>query len=118
VIEVVLEGVWPFAAERVDIERVRSIVEQHVEPLMVRVTNRTVARGTFETGEASSYEELVQRVFQGFFEQDVRYRSQAAQWAHLAIEIKRMVLEESSPQSIVEHLQRQMEGQQLDIPDL
>jgi len=118
VVEVVLEGVWQFAAERVDVERVRAIVGQQVEPLLVRVTNRTVARGTFETEETSSYEELVQRVFQGLFEQDARYQPQAAQWAHLAIDLKRMVLEGSSPQSIVEYVQHQMEEHQLGVADL
>lgn len=122
VVEVVLEGVWPFAAERVDVERVRSIVEQQVEPLLVRLTNRAVAPGTFDLFDSDeddeSYEDLMRRVFRQFFEQDARYALQAAQWAHLAAEIKRMVLEGSSPASIVEHLQRQIEEQQLDVSDL
>lgn len=119
VVEVVLEGVWPFAAERVDVERIRYVVEQQLEPLLVRVTNRTVVPGTdLPDGDALSPEELVRHVFQQFFEQDTRYAPQAAQWAQLATEIKRMVLEESSPQNIVEHLQRQMKEQQLGVSDL
>ncbi|MCS7260814.1 MAG: exonuclease SbcCD subunit D [Anaerolineae bacterium] len=119
VVEVVLEGIWPFASERVDVERIRSIVAQQVEPLVVRVTNRTVARGTSDPdGDNLSHAELERRVFQHLFEQDVRYAFHAAQWAQLAIEIKRMVLEESSPQSIVEHLQHYMEEQQLNVSDL
>ena len=119
VVEVVLEGVWPFAAERVDIERIRSVVGQQLEPLIVRVTNRAVARGTFDPdADDLPHEELVRRVFQQFFEQDARYAPQAAQWAHLAAEVKRMVLEGSSPESIVEHLQHQMEEQQLGVSDL
>jgi exonuclease SbcD len=118
VVEVVLEGVWQFAAERVDVERVRAIVGQQLEPLLVRVTNRTVARGTFPAEESASYEELVQRALQGLFEQDARYRPQAAQWAHLALDLKRMVLEGSSPQSIVEYVQHQLEEHQLHVSDV
>ncbi|MGQ9503187.1 MAG: metallophosphoesterase family protein [Anaerolineae bacterium] len=117
VVEIVLEGIWPSVGERVDLERIRTTVEQLLKPLIVRVTNRTVAKGFFEMGEVHlPREELKLRVFQEFFEQDARYASRAAEWARLAIEIERMVLEGALPQSIVEHLQRQVDEQRIGFP--
>ncbi len=117
VIEVVLEGLWPFAGERVDTERIRTEIEQQLKPLIVRVTNRTVTNGFFEPGEEHlPRAELLHRVLQEFFRQDERYAPHAVEWAQLAIEIEHMVLEETSPQSIVEHLQRQVEEMGIDFP--
>ncbi len=119
VVEVVLEGVWPFTAERVDVERIRSVVEEQLEPLIVRVTNRTVTEDSGDLPPPGvSRDELALLVFGELIERDQRYAPCAVEWAQLTLETMKMVLEGSSPRSIVEGLTQQMKERKLDVSNL
>jgi exonuclease SbcD len=108
VVEVVLEGVLPFSASELNINRLQATAESTFNALIVRVTNRTVpTEFEIRSDEALPRAELERQVFTDLIERDLRYRPGAAQWAELAVEIKRMVVEESSPDGIIEHLRRQ-----------
>jgi DNA repair protein SbcD/Mre11 len=108
VVEVVLEGVLPFSGSELDLNRLQTTAQGVFNALVARVTNRTVpTEFKIRSDEALPRAELERQVFADLIERDTRYRPVAAQWAELAVEIKRMVIEELSPDGIIEHLRRQ-----------
>ncbi|MEJ2554706.1 MAG: DNA repair exonuclease [Anaerolineae bacterium] len=106
VVEMALEGVLPFDRRELDMKRLEVIVQSTFDPLLVRVTNRTVPTEYEVSGdEAKSRAELERKVLEDLVERDARYRPAAAEWADLILNVKRMVLEDTSPEGIVEYLQ-------------
>lgn len=106
VVEMALEGVLPFDRRELDMKRLEVIVQSTFDPLLVRVTNRTVPTEYEVSGdESKSRAELEREVLEDLVERDARYRPAAAEWADLTLNVKRMVLEETSPEGIVEYLQ-------------
>lgn len=117
VVEIVLEGVLAFSGADLDLGRVQAAAEQGLDALLVRVTNHTVPVGyEVRSDETLSRSELEHQVFEDLIGRDARYGPAAAEWATLALEVKRMVLEKTSPPSIVEHLHRRMAELNLSLP--
>lgn len=109
VVEIALEGVLAFSGGELDLGRVQAAAEQGLNALLVRVANHTVPVG-FEvrSDESLSRSEMERQVLEDLIERDARYGPAAPGWAVVAAEIKRMVMEDSSPASVVEHLRRRM----------
>jgi hypothetical protein len=105
VVELALEGVLAFDHHELDLKRLEALVQAAFEPLLVRIANRSVPT-EYEVGgdEAKSRAELERDVVEDLVERDARYRPAAANWAEIILNVKRMALEETSPQSIVEYL--------------
>ena len=101
VIEVRLEGVLSFSRSDLDREHVRQIANETLSPLIVLVKNNTRAT-EFEIAPAASLNraELERSVLRDLIRRDARRRGQADQWAVVAIEVKRMALDDSDPESI------------------
>ena len=105
VVELTLEGVLAF--QRRDLERgqLEAIVEEAFCPLVARIADRTVSTEyEIDIQGVKSRGELEREVISDLVERDARYRSAAGDWADLIIDIKRMALENTSPQTIVEHV--------------
>jgi DNA repair exonuclease SbcCD nuclease subunit len=109
VVEIALEGVLAFSGAELDLSRVQAAAEQGLNALLVRVANHTVPVG-FEvrSDESLSRSEMERQVLEDLIERDARYGPAAPGWAAVAAEIKRMVMEDSSPESVVEHLRRRI----------
>ena len=117
VVEIVLEGVLPFSGGELDLGRIQTAAEQGLNALLVRVTNHTVPPGyEVRSDELLSRSELERQVFEDLIGRDARYSPAAAAWATVAAEVKRMVTEDTSPASIVEHLRRRITDLDLSLP--
>jgi len=105
VVELALEGVLAFDHHELDVKRLEALVQTAFEPLLVRIADRSVPT-EYEVGsdEAKSRAELERDVVEDLVERDARYRPAAANWAEIILNVKRMALEETSPQRIVEYL--------------
>jgi exonuclease SbcD len=107
VIELGLEGTLSFDRLQLDLGYVESLVREALDPLLARVQNVTVPT-EFEVNvrRATTRAELEHQVLRELIERDVRYRADAGAWAQIAIDLKRMALEGSSPDAILAHLRR------------
>lgn len=105
VVELTLEGVLPFDRRELDLRRLEFIVQAAFDPLLPRVTNRSVPT-EFEVGgdESKSRADLEREVIQGLVERDARYRPLAADWTQVVLDVKRLALEGTSPDGIVDYL--------------
>lgn len=109
IVEIELRGILPFDINAIDWERIREIVTTAFDPLNV-LTKNSLVPSEFEVAPAAEGEnrsELEHRVLQELFERDARFQPQSSKWADLAIHMKRMVLEETSPSGIVDYVRKQ-----------
>ncbi len=106
VVELALEGVLPFHHHELDVKQLESIVQTALNPLLVRIANRSVPT-EYEVGgdEAKPRAELEREVIEDLVERDARYRPSAADWTDVILDVKRMALEGTSPEGIVEYLE-------------
>lgn len=111
VIEVTLEGILQFDRLELDLGHVETLVEEATAPLMARVQNATTP-SNFEVNlhQATSRAELEYQVLSDLIERDIRYRADAKLWAELALDLKRMALDGSAPETVLEHLRRRRAG--------
>lgn len=106
VVELALEGVLPFDRHELDAKRLEIIVEEAFDPLLVRVANHTVPTEYEVSGdESKSRAELEREVVEDLVERDSRYRPAAADWAEVILNVKRMTLEGTSPEGILDYLE-------------
>jgi len=109
VVEISLEGILAFDRGDLDLEYVRKLTEEIASPLIVKVKNNT--RSTeFEIAPdiALNRTDLERTVLKDLLMRDARYREQAEEWAAVAVEVKRMVLTGSAPESIAAAVRRQL----------
>jgi DNA repair exonuclease SbcCD nuclease subunit len=106
VVELALEGVLAFHHHELDVKQLESIVQAALDPLLVRIANRSVPT-EYEVGgdEAKPRAELEREVIEDLVERDARYRPSATDWTDVILDVKRMVLEGTSPAGIVEYLE-------------
>jgi len=106
VVELALEGVLPFDRHELDGKRLESIVDGAFDPLLVRIANRAVPTEYEVSGdESKSRAELEREVVEDLVERDARYRPFAADWAEIVLDVKRMTLEGTSPEGILDYLE-------------
>lgn len=104
-VELALDGVLPFQRSELDPKRLETMVDALFCPLLVRVSNHTVPTEYEVSGdESKSRAELEREVVEDLVERDARYRPAAGDWADLVLDVKRMVVEGTSPENIVEYL--------------
>jgi exonuclease SbcD len=105
VVELMLEGVLTFDRRDLDARRLEVTLEEAFDPLLARVTNHTIPT-EFEVGgdESKPRSELEREVVEDLVERDARYRPMAAAWADIILDIKRMVLEGTSPEVVVDYI--------------
>jgi len=106
VVELVLEGVLAFDRHELDAKRLETILNETFDPLLVRVVNRTVPTEYEVSGdESKSRAELERDVVEDLVERDARYRPAAAEWTEVILNVKRLTLEGTSPQGILDYLE-------------
>ncbi len=107
VVELTLSGVLPFSRFDLDLDYVQRQLDQAWSPLLARVRNlSTPAEFQIDVDVEASRPELERGIIQELLERDARFRPQAEAWTQVALEVKRLVLEGSPPDSVIDTLRR------------
>jgi DNA repair exonuclease SbcCD nuclease subunit len=116
VVELALEGVLPFDRHELDAKRLENILEEAFDPLLVRIANLTVPAEYEVSGdESKSRAQLEREVIEDLVERDIRYRPAAADWAEVALNVKHMALEGTSPEGILDYLESNIQPSDPDM---
>jgi DNA repair protein SbcD/Mre11 len=102
VVEVTLTGTLRFSLSSLSMDDLRAAAERAAgEVLLLRTNNRTVPHGfEIEADESQPRAEVERQVIRELLTRDVRFQSQAGEWAALVLEMKRMILDGSAPEDI------------------
>jgi len=107
VVELTLSGVLPFNRFDLDLDYVKSLVDEAWSPLVTRVQNQTTpAEFEIAVDTEASRPELERAIIRELLERDARFRPAAEEWAQVAIDVKRLALEGSSPEAVIDCLRR------------
>lgn len=105
VIRLTLEGILPFNRYELDLDYIKTQLEEAWSPLTARVHSRiTPAEFEITANQQGTRSELEQEVVRELVERDHRFRQQSEAWAKGALDLKRLVLEGSAPDEIIDHL--------------
>jgi exonuclease SbcD len=107
VVELTLSGILPFNRFDLDPDLVKTLIEEAWSPLVTRVQNMTTP-ADFEVAVdmEASRPELERAIIRELLERDARYRSAAEEWTQVALDVKRLALEDSTPEAVIDHLRR------------
>lgn len=106
VIQLMLEGILPFNRYELDLDYIKTQLEEAWSPLTARVHSRiTPAEFEITADQQSSRSELEQEVIRELIERDHRFRKQSEAWATGALELKRLVIDGNAPAEVVDHLE-------------
>ena len=109
VVLVSLYGRLRFDQGSLDLDALRGMITEAIDPLYVDVRNHTDATPyQGEDGQSISREALERQVLAGLFSRDDRYRDKAAAWAALTIEIKGLAVQNADPAVISDLLDRML----------
>jgi len=107
VVELTLGGVLPFNRFDLDLEYVKRLVDQAWSPLVTRVQNRTTpAEFEIAVDTEASRPELERAIVRELLERDARFRPAAGDWTQVALDVKRLALEGSPPEAVIDALRR------------
>jgi exonuclease SbcD len=107
VVELTLSGILPFNRFDLDLDFVKTLVEEAWSPLVARVQNRTTpADFEIAVDAEASRPELERAIVRELLERDARYRLAAEEWTQVALDVKRLALEGSTPQTVIDHLRQ------------
>jgi exonuclease SbcD len=107
VVELTLSGILPFDRFDLDLDFVKALIEEAWSPLDARVQNRTTpADFEIAVDVEASRPELERAIVRELLERDARYRTAAEEWAQVALDVKRLALEGSTPEVVIDHLRQ------------
>lgn len=107
VVEVTLSGVLPFNRYDLDVSHIEQVVTNAWAPLVTRVRNQTSpVEFALALDETASRPELERAIVQELLTRDARFRLAAAAWTDGALALKRLVLEDSTPEAIIAHVRQ------------
>jgi hypothetical protein len=107
VVELTLGGVLPFNRFDLDLDYVEGLLEEAWSPLITRVHNRaTPAAFEMDIDTEAARPELERSIVQELLERDARFRPDAEAWTQVALDVKRMMLEDSPPEAVIDALRQ------------
>jgi len=107
VVELTLAGVVPFNRLDLDLDYIEGLLREALAPLVTRVRNMTTpAEFEVAVDVEASRPELERAIVRELLERDVRYRPAAEEWARVALDVKRLALEGSNPETVIDYLRR------------
>ena len=110
VVELRLSGVLPFDRMGLDMERLRGVVEERFKPLICQVKNATQSTEfAVDADEQLDRRQLERQIVSELLERDTRFREQSTEWTEVALELKRLALQNEDADAIQEELSHQME---------
>jgi exonuclease SbcD len=107
VVEFTLGGVLPFNRFDLDLDYVKGLLKEAWSPLVTRVHDRTTpAEFEISVDVEANRPELERAIVQELLERDARFRPAADEWTRVALEMKRLAWEGSSPEAVIDLLRR------------
>ena len=107
VVELTLGGVLPFNRFDLALDYIEGLLEEAWSPLITRVHNRaTPAAFEIDVDTEAARPELERSIVQELLERDARFRPDAEAWTRVALDVKRMMLEDSPPEAVIDALRR------------
>lgn len=107
VAELTLSGILPFNRFDLDLDFVKTLVEEAWSPLVARIRNMTTpADFEIAVDVEASRPELERAIVRELLERDARYRLAAEEWTQVALDVKRLALEGSSAEVLIDHVRR------------
>ncbi|MFN2229882.1 MAG: exonuclease SbcCD subunit D [Anaerolineae bacterium] len=107
VVELALSGVLAFSRFDLDLNYIEAIVQEALSPLLVRIQNATTpAEFEIAVDSEASRPELERSIVRELLERDARYRPGAEDWTRVVLDVKRMALDGSSPDALIDYLRR------------
>lgn len=107
VVELTLSGVLPFSRFDLDLDYVKGLIDEAWSPLVTRVRNMTTpAEFEVAVDVGASRPELERAIVRELLERDARYRLAAEEWTQVALDVKRLALEGSTPEMVIDHLRQ------------
>ena len=105
VVDVALTGVFAFTGADIERARLEEIVKEQFHPLIARIhdsarSNEYELDSVDDEDERADRQALEQRVFEDLLARDARFQEQASEWASALSSVKRMALEDESPEHI------------------
>jgi DNA repair exonuclease SbcCD nuclease subunit len=109
VVELYLSGVLPFDRSGLDMEGLKSLVEQKFNPLLCHVKNGTQSADfAIDADDGLDRGQLERQIVSDLLSRDVRFRAQSAEWTELALSLKGLALTGADPDTILEELATEM----------
>lgn len=110
VVELQLLGVLPFDRAALDVTALEQLVTEAFDPLLPLVRNYTRPMNfAVETDDNLSRPDLERQVLKDLLRNDARYREHSEQWADLALELKRLALEDVDAATILTEFTSQLQ---------
>jgi exonuclease SbcD len=107
VVELTLSGILPFSRFDLDLDFVEALIKETWSPLLARVRNKTTpADFDIAVDTEASRPELERAIVRELLERDARYRPAAEEWTQVVLDVKRLALEGSSPETVIDHLRQ------------
>jgi DNA repair protein SbcD/Mre11 len=109
VVELYLSGVLPFDRSGLDMEQLKSLVEEKFNPLLCHVKNGTQTSDfAIDADDGLDRRQLERQIIGELLERDTRFRGQSAEWTNLTLNLKELALTAADPDTILEELSAQM----------
>lgn len=107
VVEIILRGVLPFNRFDLDLDHVLRLINEAWSPLITRVQNKaTPAEFDIDADTQAARPELERGIVQELLERDARFRPTAEAWTKVALDLKRMVLDGSPADALIDVLRQ------------
>ncbi|MDY7080255.1 MAG: exonuclease SbcCD subunit D [Chloroflexota bacterium] len=113
VVELTLGGVLPFSRYDLDLDYIKGLLDDAWSPLVTRVRNRTTpAEFEIAVDVEASRPELERTIVRELLERDARFRPAADDWTRIALDVKRLVLEDNAHETVIDYLRRSITQKQ------
>jgi exonuclease SbcD len=107
VVDLTLGGVLSFNRFDLDLDYVKGLLDDAWSPLVTRVHNSTIpAEFEIAVDVEASRPELERAIVKDLLERDARFRPAAEEWTQVALDVKRLALEGSPPEAVIDALRR------------
>lgn len=107
VVELTLSGVLPFNRFDLDLDHIKGLLNDAWSPLVTRVRNMTTpAEFEIAIDVEATRPELERSIVRELLERDARFRPAAEDWTRVALDVKRLALEGSTPEAMIDYLRR------------
>lgn len=107
VVELTLGGMLLFDRMDLNLDYVKGLVEEAWSPLLARVQNKTTpAEFEVAVDVEASRPDLERAVIRELLERDTRFRPAAEDWTRVALDVKRLALEGSASEVVIDYLRR------------
>ena len=112
VVELRLSGVLPFDRSGLNIEQIKTLVEETFNPIHCQIRNVTQSADfAIDADQQLDRRRLEAQIVEELLGRDVRFRTRSAAWTNLALNLKQLALTGADADTILEELGARMRDQ-------